>query len=211
MTQIDAADIFIENDGEGEDGPNLISVRVPQEREFARQIKELGAKWDDQSKEWRLYGDEDLLKKVADLCKSVFPRLPRRRNRLIAGQLSIKADNNSWVSSSNGSSDKAQTKHIELVAEVQFVANRTFKNYRTGQNLKWVKEYKHIIEVPYFGDDEDKDALDTSSTQQKKFATEIMTGVPELERTATEAFEALLAGKKEAVKAILREAGIEQR
>jgi len=200
LTQIDAADIFIENDGEGEDGPSLISVRVPQEREFARQIKELGAKWDDQSKEWRLYGNEDLVKAVADLCKSAFPRLPRRRNRLVAGQLSIR-EGNSWVSS-----DKAQTKHLELVAEVQFVANRTFKNYRAGQSLKWAKEYKQVIELPSKAEDE----IDTSN-QQKKFAAEIMTGVPELERTATGAFEALLAGKKEAVKAILREAGIEQK
>ncbi len=206
MTQIDAADIFIENDGEGEDGPNLISVRVPQEREFARQIKELGAKWDDQSKEWRLYGNEDLVKRVADLCKSSFPRLPRRRNRLVAGQLSIRAGN-SWIGIN---SDKAQTKHLELVAEVQFVANRTFKNYRAGQNLKWVKEYKQVIELSSSINDDEENAPDTS-IQQKKFATEIMTGVPELERTATGAFEALLAGKKEAVRAILREAGIEQR
>ena len=66
MSAIEAIDIFIESDtsGDGEDGPSLISVRVPYERDFAKQIKELGAKWDDQSKEWQLNGTEELVKQV---------------------------------------------------------------------------------------------------------------------------------------------------
>lgn len=199
MIGIEAIDIFIESDSsdDGEEGPALISVRVPYDREFARQIREIGAKWDDQSKEWRLYGTEELVKQVASLCKATFPRLPRRRNRLVAAQLSTE-QGRSWVSD-----DKEQTRQVELVARVQFMANRTLRNYRLGQNLKWVKEFKQTIELPA-GEEGD------ISAPQARFTREIEASIPELERLATSAFEALLVGKKEAVAAILKEAGIEQ-
>lgn len=205
MIQVEAIDIFIETDpeSEGEDGTGLISLRVPYDREFARQIKELGAKWDDQSKEWRLYGSEELVKQVAALCKTVFPKLPRRRNRLVVGQLSIH-EGQTWV---NTAKNETQTRQVELVARVEFVVNRTLKNYRVGQNLKWVKEFKQIVELPV----SDKAATPSASNPQEQFAQSIKSDLPELERVATSAFEALLVGKKEAVKAILGEAGIQQR
>jgi hypothetical protein len=108
VVEIEAIDIFIETDpeAEGGDGPALISLRVPSDREFSRQIKELGAKWDDQSKEWRLFGNEALVKQVAELCKKVFPRLPRRRNRLVAARLST------YESKSSASEDKGQPPYI---------------------------------------------------------------------------------------------------
>ncbi len=199
MIEVDAIDIFIESDSsdDGEEGPALISVRVPYDREFARQIREIGAKWDDQSKEWRLYGTEELVKQVASLCKAAFPRLPRRRNRLVAAQLSTE-QGRSWVSE-----DKEQTRQVELIARVQFVVNRTVRNYRLGQNLKWAKEFKQTIELPA------SEKAD-STAPQTRFTREVEASLPELERLATSAFEALLVGKKEAVAAILREAGIEQ-
>ncbi len=199
MIQIEAIDIFIESDPEAidEESPSLISVRVPYEREFAGQIKELGAKWDDHAKEWRLYGTEQLVKQVAELCKKTFPRLPRRRNRLVAAQLS----NHEGKSLDT----QAQMKQVELIVKVEFLVNRTLKNYRLGQNLKWVKEYKHSIEVPV-----SEKAEDLISSQQEQFATKVRANLPELERVATSAFESLLVGRKEAVKAILNEAGITQ-
>jgi hypothetical protein len=195
----EAIDIFVESDpGDGEDGPSFISVRVPYDREFARQIKEFGAKWDDQTKEWRLYGNEELVQQIASLCKTVFPGLPRRRNRLVAAQLSI-LEGDSWLSQ-----DKQPTRQIEVVARIQFVVNRTIKTYRLGQNLKWVKEFRRTIELP--SDEETKD----SASQQNQFTKEIQKQLPELEKVASAAFEALLVGRKEAVAAILSEAGIEQ-
>jgi hypothetical protein len=212
LIKIDAIDIFVESDssdGDGEDGPKLISVRVPQDREFARQIKELGGKWDDQAKEWRLYGSDDLLKQVADMCKQVFPKLSRRKNRLVAAQVSTTASPN-WVDSevNKEATPTTTTRPIELVAEVQFVVNRTLKNYRVGQPLKWAKEFKQIIEVATT--EQVVSRVDTEP-QQAKFAEKLLTKLPDLERLATEAFEALLAGRKEAVSAILKEAGISQK
>jgi hypothetical protein len=211
LIKIDAIDIFVESDssdGDGEDGPKLISVRVPQDREFARQIKELGGKWDDQSKEWRLYGSDDLLKQVADMCKQVFPKLSRRKNRLVAAQVSTTA-RTSWADSEvHKEATPTTTKPIELVAEVQFVVNRTLKNYRVGQPLKWAKEFKQIIEVATT--EQAANRVDTEP-QQAKFAEKLLPKLPDLERLATEAFEALLAGRKEAVSAILKEAGINQK
>lgn len=208
MIQIEAIDIFIETDpdGEGEDGPGLISVRVPYDRDFAGQVKELGAKWDDQSKEWRLYGSEELVKQIASLCKTIFPRLPRRRNRLVAAQLSTH-EGQSWASEDKA---KLQTRQVELVARVEFVVNRTLKNYRVGQALKWVKEFKQIIELPASDEATTTPTATATTSQQEQFALSIRPALPELERVATTAFEALLVGRKDAVKAILNEAGIKQ-
>jgi hypothetical protein len=197
LTEIAAIDIFIESDpaGEGNEDLSFISVRVPFNREFARQIKELGAKWDDQAKEWQLYGNEAFVKQLANLCKSAFPGLPRRRNRLVAARLSAN-QGNFWK-------DGDKTHQVELIILVQFFVNRTFKTYRLGQSLKWSKEFKQIIELlPPPSQD--------TTVQQNKFAAEIGLRLPDLERVATSAFEALLVGRKEAVKAILNEAGIEQ-
>lgn len=198
MVATEAIDIFIETDpgGDGEEGPGFISVRVPYDREFAREIKELGAKWDDQSKEWRLYGSEELVKQVANLCKTVFPKLPRRRNRLVAAQLSTH-EGESWQGQ--------DTKQVELVIRAQFVVNRTIKTYRTGQNLKWVKEFKQTVELPL-----NEEASAITASQQDQFTKEIQKGLPEFERIASAAFEALLVGRKEEVKSLLNEAGIEQ-
>jgi len=194
----DAIDIFIESDptGDGEDAPSLISVRVPYEREFARQIRELGAKWEDQSKEWKLYGSEELLKQVASLCKKLFPHLPRRRNRLVAARLTT---HEGQVGSGG------ELKQLEVVARAEFVVNRTLKNYHLGQSLKWVKEFKQVVEVAAT---EEADS-NASAARQSKFAAEVLTGLPELERVATEAFEALLVGRKEVAKNILTGSGIE--
>lgn len=199
MIGLEAIDIFVETDptAEGDEGTALISVRVPQDREFARQIKDLGAKWDDQSKEWRLYGTEALVKQVASLCKTVFPKLPRRRNRLVAAQIST-AEGNAWAN------EKDQSQQIELIVQVQFVVNRTLRNYRIGQNLKWAKEFKQVIDLPAAG------KTDTTA-QQEQFAASLNSTIPELERSATSAFEALLVGQKDTVKAILNEAGIAQK
>jgi hypothetical protein len=203
LSQVEAIDIFIETDPEagGEEGTGLISVRVPYEREFARQIKELGAKWDDQTKEWRLYGGEDLIKQVAELCKSVFPGLPRRRNRLVTTRLTTSEGQ------SRPSEGQANIKEVELVARVEFLVNRTLKNYRVGQNLKWVKEFKQTIELPL----NEGSGENSTVAQQEQFAKSLRASLPELERSATSAFEALLIGRKEVVKAILNEAGIEQK
>jgi hypothetical protein len=197
LTEIAAVDIFIESDpaGEGDEGLSFISVRVPYNQEFAQQIKELGAKWDDQTKEWQLYGNEAFVKKLANLCKTVFPGLPRRRNRLVAARLST-SQGNIWH-------DGDKSRQIELIVLAQFFVNRTFKTYRLGQSLKWSKEYKQIIELP------PQHSQDTTG-QQNKFVAEIAVSLPDLERVASAAFEALLVGRKEAVKAILNEAGIEQ-
>lgn len=200
MVELEAIDIFIETDpeAEGDDGPALISVRGPADREFSRQIKELGAKWDDQSKEWRLFGNQELVTQVAELCKKIFPKLARRRNRLIAARLST------YQSKSSTSEEKDQSIQLELVAELEFVVNRTIRNYRLGQNLKWTKEFRQIIEL-----DGDNKADSTSEELQSKFARELIKKtLPELERAATSAFENLLVGRKEAVKAILNEVGI---
>ena len=200
MFATEAIDIFVEADpGDGDEGPSFISVRVPYERDFARQIKEFGAKWDDQTKEWRLYGNEDLVKQIASLCKTVFPGLPRRRNRLVAAQLSTQ-EGDSW-----SSPDKQQTRQMELVARIQFVVNRTIKTYRLGQNLKWVKEFRRIIELA-----PGEEAKNNNTSQQNQFTKEIQKQLPEFEKVASAAFEALLVGRKEAVDAILSEAGIEQ-
>jgi hypothetical protein len=199
MIEIEAIDIFIETDAEGggEEGPSLIAVRVPYDREFARQIRELGAKWDDQTKEWRLYGTEELVKQVAELCKAVFPRLPRRRNRLVAAQLSTELGN------SLQNEIEPESSQVELVGRVQFVVNRTLKNYRVGQNLKWHKEFKQIVVLA------ETERASGLATQQKQYASQLKPSLPDLERVATAAFEALLAGQKDAAKAILGEAGIQ--
>ena len=199
MTEVEAIDIFVETDpSDGDDeGPALISIRVPQDREFARQIKELGAKWDDQTKEWRLYGTETVVKQIGSLCKASFPNLPRRRNRLVAAQLSTR-EGKTWVGEAT-----APTRQVELIARVEFVVNRTVKNYRMGQNLKWAKEFSQIIEQP-------ADAKADSTAPQANFAAQTRSGLRDLERIATEAFEALLLNRKEAVTTILSEAGIAQ-
>lgn len=200
MRGTEAIDIFIESDpnSDGDEGPSFISIRVPYEREFAQQVRELGAKWDDRSKEWRLYGSEEVVKQVASLCKTIFPRLPRRRNRLVAAEVSTH-EGKTWLNEGN-----ASTKQLELIVRVQFVVNRTVKNYRVGQNLKWVKDFKQVIEVPA-----DHEA-DSSAEEQSQFAVQMRGELAELERVAAAAFEALLIGRKEAVKAILSEAEIEQ-
>jgi hypothetical protein len=94
---------------------------------------------------------------------------------------------------------------LELVAEIAFVVNRTIRNYRLGQNLKWTKEFRQIIELG----GSDKEAARGSEEWQSKFARELIKNkLPELEKAATSAFENLLVGRKDALKAILNEVGI---
>ncbi len=202
MTEIEAIDIFVESDPSGDDeGPSLISLRVPQDREFARQIRELGGKWDDQTKEWRMEGTEATVKELGNLCKTLFPKLPRRRNRLIAAQISM-SEGKTWLAETAGST----AQQVELIGQVEFVVNRTVKIYRLGQNLKWLKEFHKIVELPSptTGNDSNLTAAQTTFTE------EIRVQLRELEQVATTAFEALLVNQKSSVGAILAQAGIEQ-
>lgn len=215
MIEIEAIDMFVDSDpaaGDDDEGDSLISLRVPSDREFSRQIKELGAKWDDAAKEWRMVGNEATIKQISALCKAVFPKLPRRRNRLIATQVST-AEGNSWADNGAKKTGSAQSRQLELIVRVEFVVNRTMKTYRRGQNLKWLKEFREVIELPASAsaakpgetsDDTDSDEI------QSQYASRLQSEIRELERSATEAFEALLLGRKEAVAAVLKEAGIAQ-
>jgi hypothetical protein len=213
VIEIEAIDMFVDSDpeaGEEDEGDSLISLRVPSDREFSRQIKELGAKWDDAAKEWRLVGGEATIKQISALCKAVFPKLPRRRNRLIATQVST-AEGNSWAGGVAKETGSAQSRQLELIVRVEFVVNRTMKTYRRGQNLKWVKEFQEVIELPASTTTDSPGETENNSDEiQSQYANRLQSEIRELERSATEAFEALLLGRKEAVAAVLKEAGIEQ-
>ncbi len=213
--------MFVESDpsdGEDEEAASLISLRVPSDREFARQIKELGAKWDDTSKEWRMVGNEQTIKQISALCKAAFPRLPRRRNRLVAAQVSTGEGNPAPGNDSGPTTGEAGgqaltgLRQVELIARVEFVVNRTLKNYRRGQNLKWVKQFQEFVELPAIpGEDNLEPAYrQASSATQADYLHRLRSDIRELEGAATQAFEALLVGRKAEVAAILKEAGIEQ-
>ncbi len=215
MIEIEAIDLFIDSDpeaGDEDEGESLISLRVPSDREFSRQIKELGAKWDDTAKEWRMVGNEKTIKQISALCKTVFPQLPRRRNRLIAAHVSTD-EGNSWP---GGAGKETDSREVELIVRVEFVVNRTIKTYRRGQNLNWVREFREVVELPVAAaspsDSANKpvETSDNTNDIQSQYANRLQSEIRELERSATEAFEALLVGRKEAVAAVLKEAGIEQ-
>jgi hypothetical protein len=211
VIEIEAIDLFVDSDpesGDEDEGNSLISLRVPADREFSRQIKELGAKWDDTAKEWRMVGNETTVKQISALCKSAFPKLPRRRNRLVATQVST-AEGKSWPGGGAKESEKAR--ELELVVSVEFVVNRTIKTYRRGQNLKWVKEFREVVELPAAASPEETGKDTGSSELLGQYVARLQGEIRELERSATEAFEALLLNRKEAVAAALREAGIDQR
>jgi hypothetical protein len=215
VIEIEAIDMFVDSDpeaGDEDEGDSLISLRTPSDREFSRQIKEMGARWDDQAKEWRMVGNEATIKQISALCKAVFPKLPRRRNRLIATQVST-SEGNSWADNGKKATGPAQSRQLELVVRVEFLVNRTIKTYRRGQNLKWLKEFREVIELPVSdsagkpGETDD----DTGSDEiQSQYASRLQSEIRELELSATEAFEALLLGRKDAVAAALKEAGITQ-
>jgi hypothetical protein len=218
VIEIEAIDMFVESDptgGDDDEGTSLISLRVPSDREFARQIKELGAKWDDTAKEWRIIGGEQTIKQIGALCKAAFPRLPRRRDRLVATQVST-SEGNSWVGSSqtgpdtqNGTEDSQnRSRQVELIVRVEFMVNRTLKTYRYGQNLKWVKQFQEFVELPEKNDQPDN--LQASSAAQADYLNRLRSEIRELEGSATQAFEALLLGRKAEVAAILKEAGMQQ-
>lgn len=199
MIEIDAVDLFVEKDPEKDDDDaeqSLISLRVPADREFGRQLKELGAKWDDASKEWRLVGNEATVKQIGALCKVAFPKLPRRRNRLVAAQ----------IDTAPPKVVEKKSAEEEIVVRVEFLVNRTIKNYRRGQNLKWAKEFRQSVEPN--ADASAKPAEENEAHRQ--YANQLQGQIRELEQTAAEAFEALLVGRKEAVSQILKEAGIAQ-
>ena len=227
MIEVEAIDLFVESDpsnGEDEENASLISLRVPADRELARQLKELGAKWDDGAKEWRIYGSEAVVKQIGNLCKTAFPDLPRRRNRLVATQVAA-SEGQIWPGgtkakpadqsqpggeASSKEAAAAQPDQLELVVRVEFVVNRTIKTYRRGQNLKWLKEYKQVVELPTSLEQTEASSADSRAGLQAKFLAQLQPRIRELERTATEAFEALLSSRKEAVAAILKEADIAQ-
>ena len=149
MIEIEAIDMFVERDpemDEDSEGNSLISLRVPSDREFSREIKELGAKWDDAAKEWRLVGNETTVKQIGALCKVVFPKLPRRRNRLVAAQVST-SEESSQPGVAGQEASPTQPPQKEVIVRVEFVVNRMIKNYRRGQNL-WVKEFRQDFEQP---------------------------------------------------------------
>jgi hypothetical protein len=219
VIEIEAVDMFVEKDpesGDDDEGDCLISLRVPNDREFSRQLKELGAKWVDAVKEWQLVGNETTIKQIGALCKAAFPGLPRRRNRLVATQVST-SEGSSWPGDQDKETTSTHPSQVEVVVEVEFVVNRTIKTYRRGQNLKWVKEFRQVVEQNQASQTSlnggntpgSNDAAgDLKETQD--FVNKLQGEIRELERVATEAFEALLLGRKEAVSAILREAGIKQ-
>ena len=213
MIEIEAIDMFVDSDpeaGDEDEGDSLISLRTPSDREFSRQIKEMGAKWDDQAKEWRMVGNEATIKQISALCKAVFPKLPRRRNRLIVTQVST-SEGNSWADSGKKATGSGQSRQVELVVTVEFLVNRTMKTYRRGQNLKWLKEFREVIELPASAAGTEETGDDTDSDEiQNQYASRLQSEIRELERSATEAFEALLLGRKDAVAAVLKEAGIAQ-
>jgi hypothetical protein len=218
VIEIEAIDMFVESDpsgGEDEEGTSLISLRVPSDREFARQIKELGAKWDDTAKEWRMVGGEQTVKQIGAICKAAFPHLPRRRNRLVATQVST-SEGNSWSGSRQTGPDtkdstedfQNRSRQVELIVRVEFMVNRTLKTYRYGQNLKWVKLFQEYVELPEKTDEPAK--LQASSAAQAAYLSSLRSEIRALEGSATQAFEALLLGRKAEVAAILKEAGMEQ-
>lgn len=215
MIEIEAVDLFVERDpesGDDDEGNSLISLRVPADREFSRQIKELGAKWDDTTKEWQLEGNETTIKQIGALCKSAFPGLPRRRNRLVTTQISI-SEGDSWPLAMEKESSGSRPVQVEVVVKVGFMVNRTIKTYRRGQNLKWQKEFRQVFEQ-----NETSSALPGGNSQQtgslkeiqNRYVNQLQSEIRELERVATEAFEALLLSRKEVVSAVLKEGGIEQ-
>ncbi len=222
MIEIEAIDLFVESDptgGEDEEADSLICVRVPADRDFARQIKELGARWDDASKEWRIVGGEKTIQQIGTLCKAAFPQLPRRRNRLVVAQLST-AEGNSWSGSNDSGGEGSQkeeekpqsndVRQVELITRVEFVVNRTLKSYRRGQNLKWHREFREIVELSASEAQASAGEDRASEEAQAQYVSRLRSAIRELEQAATEAFEALLLGRKEAVGAILKQAGLEQ-
>ncbi len=220
MIEIEAVDLFVEGDpesGDDDEGSSLISLRAPADREFSRKIKELGAKWDDASKEWQLVGNEATVKQIGALCKVAFPGLPRRRNRLVATQISA-YEGDSTPLNQGKESPSNQPPQVEVIVEVEFVVNRAIKTYRRGQNLKWIKEFRQVVEqngpsptLPSSGKSQQtgRDAA-RSKEIQGRYVNQLQGEIRELERVATEAFEALLLGRKEVVAAVLKEGGIQQ-